>query len=225
VTAGAPYRLVIFDCDSTLTRIEGVDELARMQGLENEIGALTTAAMEGSVALEDVYARRLERLRPDRLAVERLGLRYIEEVVPGAREIVTTLRDLGIETHIISGGFLPAVSLLAADLGLRPDQVHAVALRFAATGSYLAFDEASPLVRSGGKRIVCAGLMQRFGKCAAIGDGITDLEMQDAGADFIGFGGVVERAAVRQRAARYVSDRNLAAVLPLLLNPGSVNSQ
>jgi phosphoserine phosphatase len=217
VTAGAPYRLVVFDCDSTLTRIEGVDELARMQGLEMEIAALTTAAMEGRVALEEVYARRLDRLCPDRLAVERLGARYIDELVPGARETVRTLRDLGIEVRIVSGGFLPAVSLLAAELGLRHDQVHAVALQFAADGRYLGFDNASPLARSGGKRAICTELMQRFGKCAAVGDGVTDLEMQDAGADFIGFGGVVERAPVRQRAQRFVSAPDLKSVLPLLL--------
>ena len=216
MTTGAPYRLVVFDCDSTLTRIEGVDELARMHGLEMEIAALTAAAMEGRVALEEVYARRLDRLRPDRSSVERLGIRYIEGLVTGARETVRTLCDLGIEVHIISGGFLPAVTLLAAELELLPRQVHAVALQFAGDGHYLGFDQTSPLTRSGGKRAVCAELMQRFGKCAAVGDGVTDLEMQDAGADFIGFGGVVERPAVREQAARYVSTADLRALLPLL---------
>ena len=220
MTPASPYRLVVFDCDSTLTRIEGVDELARMRGLEAEIAALTAAAMDGSVALEDVYGRRLERLRPDRPALERLGARYIEELVPGARETIDTLRRMEVEAHIISGGFLPAVSMLAAELGLRPDQVHAVALQFAADGRYLGFDDASPLTRSGGKRKVCTGLMQRFGACAAIGDGVTDLEMQEAGAHFIGFGGVVERAAVRQRAARYVTACDLREVLPLLSGKG-----
>lgn len=217
---GAPYRLVIFDCDSTLTRIEGVDELARRQGVEAEIAALTAAAMEGRAALEQVYSKRLERLRPDQSAMEWLGQRYIDELVTGAHEIIQALCDHNVEIHIISGGFLPAVSRLASELGLRADQVHAVALRFAPDGSYLGFDTTSPLTRSGGKRIVCAALMRRFGKCAAIGDGITDLEMQDAGADFIGFGGVVERVAVKQRAERYVRGGDLRDVLPFLLPPG-----
>lgn len=217
MTKGSPYRLVIFDCDSTLTRIEGVDELARMQGRESEVAQLTTAAMEGRVALEDIYARRLDRLRPDRAAVDRLGRRYIEELVPGARDTVRTLRDLGIEVRIVSGGFLPAVRTLAAELGLDAACVHAVALQFASDGRYLGFDNASPLARAGGKRIVCAGLIEQYGRCAAIGDGVTDLEMQDAGADFIGFGGVIVREAVRRRAPRFVTDPDLGAVLPLLL--------
>lgn len=219
MTATSPYRLVIFDCDSTLTRIEGVDELARMQGFEAEIAALTTAAMEGRMALEDVYSRRLDRLRPDRSAVDRLGARYVEELVPGARETIRTLRDLDIEVRIVSAGFLPAVRALGRELGLDADCMHAVDLHFASDGRYLGFDHGSPLARSGGKRIVCTGLMERFGKCAAVGDGVTDLEMQAAGADFIGFGGVVARESVRRQAARYVSAANLGAVLPLLLQP------
>lgn len=215
--ATAPYDVVIFDCDSTLTRIEGVDELARMQGRESEIAQLTTAAMEGRMALENVYARRLERLRPDRAAVDRLGRRYVEEIVTGARETITALRGRGLEVHIVSGGFLPAVLTLAREFDLEPGQVHAVALQFASDGRYLGFDHGSPLTRAGGKRTVCAELMQRFGRCAAVGDGVTDLEMQEAGADFIGFGGVAVRARVREQAARYVTAQNLDAVLPLLL--------
>jgi phosphoserine phosphatase len=217
VTARAPYQFVVFDCDSTLTRIEGVDELARMQGRESEVAALTTAAMEGRMALEDVYARRLDRLRPDRAAVDRLGRRYVEELVPGAVATVAALQGRGIGVHIVSGGFLPAVLALARELGVMASQVHAVELQFASDGRYLGFDRASPLTRAGGKRAVCAELMQRFGRCAAVGDGVTDLEMQEAGADFIGFGGVVVRENVRRQAARFVSAPNLDAVLPLLL--------
>lgn len=217
MTADTPYRFVIFDCDSTLTRIEGVDELARMQGRESEIAALTTAAMEGRMALEDVYGRRLERLRPDRAAVDRLGRRYVEELVPGAQATVAALQGRGVGVHIVSGGFLPAVLALARELGLEAGHVHAVELQFASDGRYLGFDQASPLTRAGGKRTVCTGLMQRFGRCAAVGDGVTDLEMQEAGADFIGFGGVVVRERVRLHAARFVSAANLDAVLPLLL--------
>lgn len=218
MTGRARYRIVLFDCDSTLTRIEGVDELARLQGLEAEIAALTAAAMDGSVPLQDVYGRRLERLRPHRDAVQLLGRRYIEELVPGARETVQALRGQDIEVRIVSGGFRPAVEILAAHLGLEARHVHAVALRFTADGDYLGFDTDSPLARAGGKREVCAELTREYGTCAAVGDGVTDLEMQEAGADFIGFGGVVARDAVRRRAARFVSAPDLGAVLPLLLD-------
>jgi phosphoserine phosphatase len=212
---------VLFDCDSTLSRIEGVDELARRFGVEHEIAALTEAAMEGHLPLEEIYGRRLERLRPDRASMDWLGDRYVEERVRGARETVDALRAAGMEVRIISGGLLPAVAKLAASLGLDSDQVHAVGMQFAPDGSYRGFDAGSPLTRSGGKGVVCAELIAKFGRCIAVGDGVTDLEMQDAGAEFIGFGGVVERDAVRTRAARYVNAPDMREILPLLKVTGA----
>lgn len=218
MTATTRYRVVIFDCDSTLTRIEGIDELARMQDCEAGIAALTTAAMEGRVRLEDVYGRRLALIKPARRDVERLGRRYVDEIVPGARDTVAVLQAAGAAVHVVSAGVRPAVLALAGALGIDAACVHAVDLEFDATGGYRDFDRASPLARTGGKREVCAGLIARLGRCAAVGDGITDLEMQEAGADFIGFGGVVVREPVRRAAARYVEAPGLDAVLPLLLS-------
>ena len=82
------FAAVCFDCDGTLTRIEGIDELARRSDLEPEIAPLTEGAMDGTLSIEDVYARRLEIVRPDRDALEWLGARYIEELVNGAGDTI-----------------------------------------------------------------------------------------------------------------------------------------
>jgi len=214
-----PFRAVIFDCDSTLSRLEGIDELARRRGVAEEIEALTDAAMRGEVLLESVYGRRLELVQPDRALLEWLGERYVASMVEGAAEVVAALRRLGKEVHIVSGGFVPAVARLAEALGLPGGCVHAVDIRFDAGGRYLGFAEESPLWRSGGKRVVASRIVERFGAAAAVGDGVTDLEMQGVVDTFIGFGGVVQRPAVRDGATVYVEDRSLAAVLPYLLTP------
>ena len=73
------FSAICFDCDGTLTRIEGIDELARRSGQEDAIAPLTAAAMEGSLSLEEVYAKRLAVVRPDRDALAWLGQRYVEE--------------------------------------------------------------------------------------------------------------------------------------------------
>ena len=39
------FDAVCFDCDSTLSRIEGINELARRAGCEAEIASMTEAAM------------------------------------------------------------------------------------------------------------------------------------------------------------------------------------
>jgi len=52
---------------------------------------------------------------------------------------------------------------------------------------------------------------------AFVGDGITDLETRAHVQRFVGFGGVVARAAVRQGAEHFVDSPSLAAILPLVL--------
>ena len=80
-TARARFDAVCFDCDSTLSRIEGIDELAKRAGCEAEIAALTKAAMNGEVPLDAVYGKRLERVRPGRADLDWLAQRYVEEMV------------------------------------------------------------------------------------------------------------------------------------------------
>jgi len=56
--AAPPYGTIAFDCDSTLSTIEGIDELAALIGVGvdgAEIAALTERAMAGEIALEEVY--------------------------------------------------------------------------------------------------------------------------------------------------------------------------
>ncbi len=213
------YKLVIFDCDSTLCAIEGVDELARKKGMGAEVAALTAAAMEGRIAIEDIYARRLDLIGPDRDALKWLAGRYLSSLVEGAGQAVSILQAAGKQVHIVSGGFLPAVLQVAGALSVPGEDVHAVDLRFNGDGDYAGFDESSPLARSGGKAVVAAELIQRFGTAVAVGDGITDLDMKAAGATLVGFGGVVARDRVRREADHYVDAPSLLAVLPLLLTP------
>ena len=59
-----PVDEIFFDCDSTLSTIEGIDELARLKGVEARIVELTNAAMDGKIPLQEVYAERLEACWP-----------------------------------------------------------------------------------------------------------------------------------------------------------------
>ncbi|HEV2132153.1 MAG TPA: hypothetical protein VGR27_13655, partial [Longimicrobiaceae bacterium] len=77
------FRSVIFDCDSTLSGIEGIDVLAGER--LDEIRALTDAAMDGALPLEAVYGQRLALIRPPRAAVEALARAYVDALVPDAR--------------------------------------------------------------------------------------------------------------------------------------------
>ncbi len=218
-----PYGTVVFDCDSTLSSIEGIEELARGEQFA-EIARLTEDAMEGRLPLDAVFARRLELVRPSREQVREIGRLYVERAVPGARELVRALRDLGKRTAIVSGGILPAVRHLAEELGI--GEVHAVDVSFALDGSYAGFDERSPLARAGGKAEVLRNLArtQGAGRLCFVGDGATDLEAAEAAARFIAYGGVVRRESVFARARITCDARDFRALAPLVLAPEEIAS-
>ncbi len=83
--------LVVFDCDSTLVEVEGVDELATRAGVGERVAEMTRSAMEGKIPLEEVYGHRLDIIRPSRADLDWLGRRYIATLVTGARETVAAL--------------------------------------------------------------------------------------------------------------------------------------
>jgi phosphoserine phosphatase len=213
------FGAICFDCDSTLTRIEGIDELARRSAVVTEIAPLTVAAMEGALSLEEVYARRLEMVRPSRDALAWLGERYVEEMVEGARETVRVLHEIGKPVYVVSGGFLQSVTVLAQAVGIDSSRVRAVEIHLDDTGAYAGFDSSSPLVRSDGKAEVCRALAQNHGAVAIVGDGITDLAARAGGAYVVGFGGVARRQAMAEGADYFVADPPLTHVLKAVLSP------
>jgi phosphoserine phosphatase len=211
------FDAVCFDCDSTLSRIEGIDELALRSGLGQEISALTEAAMNGSLSIDAVYAERLAAVRPDQATVAWLGQRYVEELVPGAKETVDALHHLGKAVYVVSGGLLPAIRHLGRFLGISAARVFAVPIQFDASGAYRGFDDTSPLSRAEGKATVCDQLAAQHATIAMVGDGMTDVAARAAGAFVVGFGGVAHREAVARAADRYITAPSLKATLEVLL--------
>jgi phosphoserine phosphatase len=218
-----PYAAVYFDCDSTLSAIEGVDELAHDDPeLRAASAALTEQAMAGTLPLDQVYGARLRALAPRREQVEQLGALYVARAVPDAAAVVAALQACGKHVGIVSGGFAGPVGALARHLGVPDANVHAVRLDFAADGSYAGYDEASPLARNGGKAEVLRALPDAHHPLAFVGDGITDAETRGHVACFVGFGGVAARPAVRATADVWVEGPGLAAVLRHVLSPGEL---
>lgn len=212
-----PFDTVVLDCDSTLSTIEGIDELARRAGVYDICCELTNASMEGRVPLEDVYGKRLEQIRPQRSDLDWLGQHYVENITRGAAELVHRLREQGKRVCIISGGLRPAVLSLARVLNIPDENVFAVDISFNDDGTFRDFDRNSPLTRAGGKADVVRQLRADGQRLVCIGDGITDLDMQMEEVLFIGYGGVKCRDRVKAGAEVFVDDPSLLHVLPYIL--------
>ena len=205
------FDVICFDCDSTLSKIEGIDELAKRVGLGDELVQLTDSAMNGDVALEAIYAKRLNLIKPSRADIEWLSKLYISELVDGVEVVFKQLAQHNKSVHIISGGLLPAILPLAKILHVPESNIHAVDIYFDNNGQYLGYDTASPLTKNGGKAVIIESLESH--NVVMVGDGQTDLEAQKAGAKVIGFGGVIARDAVRNKADFFVEEYDFRKIL------------
>jgi phosphoserine phosphatase len=208
--------LLVMDCDSTLSAIEGVDELAGLRGedIRRRVEALTERAMAGEIAIDSVFAERMELIRPTAAECTAIGRRYIEQVEPEAREVIGQLSRAGWLPVILSGGFAPVIAPLAAWLGI--ERVAAVPLYFDKDGGYAGFDAGYPTTRNGGKPELIRQMKAQTGLSTAVmvGDGVSDLETEPEVDRFIGFGGFVERPAVRRAAPHFIYR---FSALPMLL--------
>ncbi len=227
------HNLVIFDCDSTLSSVEGIDELARLSGREHDVAVLTKRAMEGDVPLESVYGHRLGVTQPTQAQVRKIARLYRKTVVTGAREVIEALQNLGCQVFIVSGGLIEPVRDFGVWLGVLRENIFAVDMEYdQLAGSwwryweqygdrdprnYMSY-EPSPLAGAGGKRRVIARLREsRPGRALLVGDGGSDLEAASEVDLFVGFGGVEFRQLVAENASIYIRSSDLSPILPLAL--------
>lgn len=212
-----PFASFWFDCDATLTRVEGIDVLSGRisKDLLDEIRELTHKAMEGQVPLAEVYEHRLAKIAPGREDLEAAGRSYIQNLTPDARETVAALQSLGKTVGIISGGLRQPVVMLAKELSVPEDCVFAVPALLDERGAYRGFDRQSPLWQNGGKPQVLGSLPRQQRPLLFVGDGATDLEAKDLVDLFVGFGGVVRRRAVEENADVYITENSLRPVLDI----------
>jgi len=199
-------QLLLLDCDSTLSAIEGIDELARMAGPETfaAVEAMTRDAMEGRVPIDTVMRRRLDLIRPSRAMVDAVGRLYVENVEPDAAAAIAVARAGDWTPVIVSGGFVEAIRPLADRLGIA--RIEAVGLRFADDGTYAGYEATHPAAHTGGKTRIVAQLRAELApeRVVMVGDGVTDLETADSVDRFIGFGRYSDRQRVREGAGRFI---------------------
>lgn len=212
-------KLICLDCDSTLSAIEGVDELARLRGAGcyAAVEAMTRDAMDGKIPLDRVFGRRLELIRPTRDETAAIGRMYIEHIEPTAVTTLRALRGAGWTPVIISAGYTPAIEPLARVLGI--ERIEAVGLHFDERGGYAGFDDTHPATRQGGKPEIVRQLKAELqpARTVAVGDGVSDLETRAVVDLFVGFGRYAQRAAVQAGAQVFI--RSLDELIPLLSHP------
>ena len=119
----ADFGLLVMDMDSTLINIECIDEIADMQGLKSEVAAITEAAMRGEIDFSESLRQRVALLE----GLEESALQQVYDerlkLNPGAESMLAGLKQLGIKTLLVSGGFVFFTGRLKKRLDL--DYTHA----------------------------------------------------------------------------------------------------
>jgi phosphoserine phosphatase len=233
-TRWTSFDLIFFDCDSTLSAIEGIDELARFKGKEWRVGVLTEKAMNGDLDLAEVYGKRLQAIRPTRGELKAVEERYWETLVPDAKEVLAALQFLQKQVFIVSGGLAEPVRGFGKRLGVAPENIRAVELEYNELSgdwwhyyqpqtqnrqTYLDYNEGPLTVSSGKPAIIQALAAGKHGRRLMVGDGASDLATRPVVDLFVGFGGVVKREKEMKGSDIFVEVNSLAPILPLAAGP------
>lgn len=210
-----PMDAVIFDCDGTLSTIEGIDELARQNGAGSQVEAMTAEAMGKTGINQAIYQKRLELVRPTKAQLDALGLAYYDHRIPDAVQVINILNRLNKIVYMVSAGLYPAVAKYGELLKIPRDNIFAVDVQFDADGNYRDFDRASPLVDRQGKREIVKQIQKKHQRIVYVGDGLNDLAVYDLVTRFIGFGGQFYRENIAEKCEFYIKTLSVAPVLPL----------
>lgn len=205
-------KIVFFDLDSTLVKIEGLDFLAEKKGID--LSEVTRRAMDGQMDFGESMKLKMGLIKPSRDDMDFLAEKYKESLVDDAQAVVARLRKSKIQVGIMTGNFVEAAYPVADMLGIDRKNVHANSIRFDENGGYLGYDESNPLIQSSdGKLEVMRRIRPNYRRMVMVGDGSSDMRTKSVVDKFIGFGGVEERSSVRDGSAVYIQSPSLAPVL------------
>ena len=206
---GRRKGLLIADMDSTIVTSETLDELAAYAGLKAEIEAITRRSMNGEIDFAEALRARVAMLCGLRLdALEKTWEKT--ELMPGARELVATMRAHNALTALVSGGFTFFTGRVAQAVGF--DQHYANVLMD--DGAALMGTVEEPILDRDAKKATLVRLAEERGlklhATLAVGDGANDLAMLAAA----GLGIAYHAKPIVAREARARIDHgNLRAVL------------
>ena len=205
-------RLVVMDMDSTLIRIEVIDELARAAGVGEAVSKITERAMQGEMDYDESLRQRVALLAG-------LDVKVLDQIAndlpltEGAETLIRVLKRLGYRTAVISGGFSRAAEALKRRLGID----YAFSNNLEIEGGKLTGRVVGPIVNAQRKAELLELIAQLEGvlldQVIAVGDGANDVLMLEKAGLGIAFHG---KTKLREAADTSISASGLDAILYLL---------
>jgi phosphoserine phosphatase len=211
--AGAPggergRPLVCFDMEGTLLDGETLDTLAARAGVGDDVRRITELAMGGRMDFERAVEARLSLLRGMPVA-EVHDVADSLPLMPGAYELIARLKERGVLTGMITGGFSIVADRVAGRLGLDFCVSNEIQEKDGAlTGGF-------HLTVNGNKGELMMEHARRLraGKVFAVGDGANDICMIKAADVGIAF---CAKPVLEKEALHSVREKDLMIILGIL---------
>ncbi len=209
---GRRKKLLIADMDSTIIEQECIDELAAHIGKYDEIADITERAMRGELNFETALIERVSMLQGlSESAIENTWKARIS-FTSGADVLIRTMKEKGIFTALVSGGFRQFTSKVAQNLGFEYQSAN----RLIIENETLTGEIARPILGRSAKADTLDALCKTQNitpdQCLAVGDGANDLDM----ISLAGMGVAFHAKPATAKAADYQIDHgDLTALLYL----------
>jgi len=205
-------KLFVFDFDSTLCKIETIDEIADVFNLGNDIESITKDAMNGKISFFESLTKRVSLLKnlPYDKVVE---ICHNLPLNNGAIEVVPELKKLGYKVVVFSGGFTMATNHYKNLLGLDADFSNTLHYHNNTLSGMVGGD----MMFDNSKGIMIQKLQNLLGvdelNTAVIGDGANDLSMFKFASTKIAF---CAKEILKKNASHTIDDGNLMGILDIL---------
>ncbi len=174
---GRKKKMLLADMDSTMIQQECIDELADEAGVGERVKDITARAMNGELDFEGALTERVGLLKGldvsiiDKVLNERITL------MPGGRELVSTMRLNGGYAALVSGGFTAFTTRVAELLGFDENRANTLL----SVNGKLNGDVKRPILGRQAKIEALEQISNRLGisetDVIAVGDGANDLGM------------------------------------------------
>ncbi|KAH0483206.1 MAG: hypothetical protein KVP17_000599 [Porospora cf. gigantea B] len=206
-------RVAVFDMDSTLVDAEGIDMMAALAGVEDQVKALTVQAMRGELDFASAFRERLGLLKG--LSTRELA-RLPMPLNRGVKDAVTELQRRGAIVGLVSGGF----QNFAKDVAKKLDLQFAVANVAETEEGQLTGRHSQQIITSQHKLQVYLEVLRASGVpwalTVTVGDGSNDIPMLQAAAVGASFRG---KPKVKKATRVHVNQQDMMHLLGVLPVP------
>jgi D-3-phosphoglycerate dehydrogenase / 2-oxoglutarate reductase len=200
---------IIIDFDSTFTKVEGLDELAKIalaghkdkEKVVAKIQEITEKGMAGEILFAQSLKERVEVIPANKAHLADLVEVLFNEISDSFERNKEFIRENAENILIVSSGFKEFIVPIVTSMGVLEENVYANTFTFDLEGNITGYDQTNLLSQDNGK----VKLLQHLdiqGEVYVIGDGYTDYQLRESGLanKFFAFTENVERENVMNKA-------------------------